>query len=57
MGIAKKLGNTANKLKGKGKEQAGRTARDPYLEAEGRRDQDKSDLKQAGEKIKNVFKR
>ena len=51
-----KISNKIDELAGKGKEAAGRATDNPDLEAEGRRDQAKSNLKQAGEKIKDVFK-
>ncbi len=57
MGADDKIKNKAEELAGKGKEQAGRATGDEQLQAEGRVDQDKSDLKQAGEKVKDVFKR
>ncbi|MFJ6213010.1 CsbD family protein [Streptomyces sp. NPDC092296] len=56
MGIGKKAENAADKLKGKAKEHTGKATDDPYLESEGKADQDKSDLKQAGQHVKNVFK-
>ena len=56
MGLKDKAENTAENLKGKAKEQAGRHNDDPGLEAEGKTDQSKSDLKQAGEKVKDAFK-
>ena len=57
MGTDDKIKNKAEELAGKGKETVGRATDDPQLEAEGKVDQDKSDLKQAGEKVKDVFKR
>jgi len=56
MGIDDKLKNTAEDLTGKGKEHAGKASGDSELEAEGKTDQTKSDLKQAGEKVKDAFK-
>ncbi|WP_258727021.1 CsbD family protein [Cellulomonas sp. NS3] len=56
MGLDDKIGNAAEDLQGKGKEAAGRASGDRDLEAEGRTDQTKADVKQAGEKIKDVFK-
>ncbi len=50
------LGDKAEELKGKGKEAAGRATDDDELQAEGKTDQAKGNLKQAGEKIKDVFK-
>jgi uncharacterized protein YjbJ (UPF0337 family) len=57
MGLDDKIENKAEELQGKGKEQVGRATDDPEMQAEGRAEQDKSHLKQAGEKIKDVFKR
>ncbi|MBC8090381.1 MAG: CsbD family protein [Pseudonocardia sp.] len=51
-----KVDNKAEELKGKAKEGVGRATDDPALEQQGRDDQTKSDLKQAGEKVKDVFK-
>jgi len=51
-----KMGNKIDELAGKGKETVGRATDNPDLEAEGKGDQTKSNLKQAGEKVKDVFK-
>ncbi len=56
MGADDKIDNKAEELKGKVKEGVGRATDDESLEAEGRGDQASSNLKQAGEKIKDVFK-
>ncbi len=56
MGLDDKIENTAEKLGGKGKEAAGEATGDESLKAEGKGDQAKSDLKQAGEKVKDAFK-
>ncbi len=56
MGTDDKMKNTAQDLSGKAKEAAGRGTDDESLEAEGRKDQSESDLKQAGEKVKDAFK-
>jgi uncharacterized protein YjbJ (UPF0337 family) len=56
MGNEDKISNMIDGLTGKGKETAGRATDNPDLEAEGKGDQAKSNLKQAGEKIKDVFK-
>jgi len=56
MGLDDKLGNSADDLKGKAKEAAGNASDDPELKAEGKGDQAKSDIKQAGEKVKDAFK-
>ncbi|HEU4666896.1 MAG TPA: CsbD family protein [Arthrobacter sp.] len=57
MGLDDKIDNAAEKLAGKAKEATGRASDDPGLEAEGRMDQSKADLKQAGEKVKDAFKK
>jgi uncharacterized protein YjbJ (UPF0337 family) len=57
MGADDKARNKAEELKGQAKEGIGRATDDEELEAEGRTDQAESDLKQAGEKVKDAFKR
>jgi uncharacterized protein YjbJ (UPF0337 family) len=57
MGLGDKIDNTAEKLGGKGKEAAGNATGDDNLKAEGKVDQGKADLKQAGEKVKDAFKK
>ncbi len=57
MGLGDKARNAAEKLRGKGKTAAGEASGDDRLKSEGKGDQVKSDLKQAGEKIKDVFKK
>ena len=52
-----KFKNKAEELQGKGKEGLGRATDDPDLEAEGKGDQASGNLKQAGEKVKDVFKK
>jgi uncharacterized protein YjbJ (UPF0337 family) len=56
MGVADKASNKAEELKGKGNEATGQATDDPELEAAGKTDQTKGNLKQAGEKIKDTFK-
>lgn len=56
MGTGDKIENQADIVKGKVKEAAGRAGDDPELEAEGRGDQAKGHVKQAGEKIKDAAK-
>ena len=51
-----KIDAKADQLKGEVKEGVGRATDDRDLEAEGHGDQAKGNLKQAGEKIKDVFK-
>ncbi|WP_139007093.1 CsbD family protein [Arthrobacter crystallopoietes] len=57
MGLDDKIGNAAQKLGGKGKEAGGEATGDESLKAEGQGDQAKSDVKQAGEKVKDAFKK
>lgn len=57
MGIDDKARNAAEDLKGKAKEATGEVTGDRDLAAEGRADQTKADLKQAGEKVKDAFDR
>jgi uncharacterized protein YjbJ (UPF0337 family) len=57
MSMKDKLDNKAEELSGKAKEATGRATDDESLEAEGRTDQMSADVKQAGEKVKDVFKR
>lgn len=56
MSAEDKIKNTAENWAGKGKEAVGDATDDKSLENEGRADQAKSDLKQAGEKIKDAAK-
>jgi uncharacterized protein YjbJ (UPF0337 family) len=56
MGLKDKAENTAEGVKGQAKEGFGKANDDPDMEAEGKVDQTKSDLKQAGEKVKDAFK-
>ena len=51
-----KLKNKAEELGGQGKEALGKATGDENLEAEGDKDQAAGNLKQAGEKVKDVFK-
>jgi uncharacterized protein YjbJ (UPF0337 family) len=57
MGMGDKISNKSEELKGKGKEEVGKATDDKELEAEGHTDQAKTNMKQAGEKIKDMFKR
>jgi uncharacterized protein YjbJ (UPF0337 family) len=52
-----KARNKTQDLKGQVKEGGGRATNDPALEAEGRADQAKANLKQAAEKVKDAFRR
>jgi uncharacterized protein YjbJ (UPF0337 family) len=51
-----KARNKAQELKGQVKEGAGAASGDRSLEAKGRADQTRANLKQAGEKIKDAFR-
>ena len=51
-----KVKNAMQDVEGKAKEAAGRVTGNHSKEAEGRADQAKSDLKNAGEKVKDAFK-
>jgi uncharacterized protein YjbJ (UPF0337 family) len=57
MGTDDKMDNKLEEFGGKAKEAVGRATDDEELEAQGERDQTKSNLKQAGEKVKDAFKR
>lgn len=56
MGLGDKIENIKDDLTGKGKEAAGKATDNERLEAEGKGDQATSDLKQAGENVKDAFK-
>ncbi len=56
MGLDDKITNKAEEVAGKGKEKAGEATNDKDLQAEGQADQGTSNLKQAGEKVKDAFK-
>lgn len=56
MGLDDKMKNTAQEKLGQAKEATGKATDDKDLEAEGKGDQVKGNLKQAGEKIKDAFK-
>lgn len=57
MGLDDKLENAKDQAAGKAKETTGKATDDERLEAEGKTDQSKADVKQAGEKIKDAFNR
>ncbi len=57
MGADDKARNKAQNLGGKAKEAVGRVTGDRDTEDRGRADQAKSNLKDAGEKIKDAFKK
>jgi uncharacterized protein YjbJ (UPF0337 family) len=52
-----KAKNKIDDLGGKAKEAVGKVTGDKSTENEGRKDQAKSDVKDAGEKVKDAFKR
>lgn len=56
MGVGDKISNAAQEAAGKVKEGVGEVTDNERLEAEGRADQAAADVKQAGEKIKDVFR-
>jgi uncharacterized protein YjbJ (UPF0337 family) len=56
MGIDDKISNASEEAAGKVKEAGGKATDDEQLEAEGKADQTSANVKQAGEKIKDIFK-
>ncbi len=56
MSTSDKIQNKAEEVTGKVKEGVGDATDDESLEAEGKWDQTKGNLKQAGEKVKDAFK-
>ncbi|GAA1791938.1 CsbD family protein [Agromyces lapidis] len=54
MGTEDKMGNAAERMAGKAKEGVGKLTDDERLEAEGKADQVKADVKDAGEKVKDA---
>ena len=56
MAFDDKVDNKAEEMGGKVKEGVGKATDDEQLEAEGKTDQACSNVKQAGEKIKDAFK-
>ncbi|MEJ7635349.1 CsbD family protein [Aeromicrobium sp.] len=56
MGLDDKLSNAAEDAKGKTKEAVGGATDNEKMEREGKGDQAKSDIKGAGEKVKDAFK-
>jgi uncharacterized protein YjbJ (UPF0337 family) len=57
MGIDDKVKNAAQEAKGKIKEGYGDLTDNPELQAEGKADQAAANVKQAGENIKDAFKK
>jgi uncharacterized protein YjbJ (UPF0337 family) len=56
MGIDDKISNASEEAAGKVKEAGGKATDNEQLEAEGHADQTSANVKQAGEKIKDIFK-
>jgi uncharacterized protein YjbJ (UPF0337 family) len=57
MGTDDKMANQGEGMLGKAKEKLGDATDNKDLQAEGKGDQSKADLKQAGEKVKDAFKK
>lgn len=57
MATERKAADKAKEVKGKIKKSFGKAVGNPRLEGEGRADQTEGDLKQAGEKIKDAFRK
>lgn len=57
MSAMDKLKNAAQGLRGSAKRSTGRATNNRRLEREGRTDEVAADLKQAGEKVKDAFKK
>ncbi|WP_327099578.1 CsbD family protein [Nocardia vinacea] len=56
MGAVDKARNKAEELSGKAKEKFGEATDDKDMQQEGKADQTKSNLKDAGEKVKDAFR-
>ena len=56
MATENKAANKVTEVKGKVKEGLGKVTGDEEMEAEGKADQARGNLKQAGEKVKDAFK-
>ena len=57
MGWDDKIENKKDEAKGAAKEQLGKATDDEQMQREGKTDQTKSNLKQAGEKVKDAFRK
>jgi uncharacterized protein YjbJ (UPF0337 family) len=57
MATSDKVKNSAQQAKGKLKETVGRVSGDNKLRAEGKADRTAGNVKQAGEKVKDAFKK
>ena len=56
MGVDDRIENTAEDLKGKTKEAAGKVTDNERLEADGKMDQAKADMKNTVEDVKDAFR-
>ena len=56
MGVGDRMENTAGDLGGKAKEAVGKVTDNERLEAEGKMDQAKADMKNAVEDVKDAFR-
>jgi uncharacterized protein YjbJ (UPF0337 family) len=57
MGNDEKISNKTDSVVGKAKEKVGDVTGNESMESEDKKDQSKTDLKQAGEKVKDAFKK
>jgi len=57
MGLDDKMKNKKDEVKGAAKENLGKATGDEQMEREGKSDKTVSNLKQAGEKVKDAFKK
>jgi uncharacterized protein YjbJ (UPF0337 family) len=57
MATEDKAANKVTEIKGKTKKETGKAIGNEQMEAEGKADQAKGNLKQAGEKVKDAFKK
>jgi uncharacterized protein YjbJ (UPF0337 family) len=57
MGLDDKMKNKADEAKGAAKEHIGKATDNEQMENEGKTEQGVSNLKQAGEKVKDAFKK
>ena len=57
MATEDKARNKVTEMKGKAKKETGKAIGNEQMEAEGKTDEAKGNLKQAGEKVKDAFKK
>ncbi len=57
MGAVRKVENTAEQARGRAEQAAGKVTGDDRLRVEGKADEMKGDLRQAGETVKEAFKK